>query len=1604
MAELTELRLGKRRHDTYPHVPSRNYTLCIICQERIPDSLQSLTIAGYDAFLYAVNNRGDDTAKRLLDDVKCKDNFLSKHPKYHIKCRSRYTNKKTVEQRKRARLNINDVDDVAKSEISIGTRSGISKVDFKKVCFVCEKTRNKRDERTLILITTKERQEQVFRKAKFLDDKKMLHKIQGFGDTCMDLIANGFRYHRKCLSPYLLLTPVKDDSSASSLDKYKCSFDALVSEIEEKILHENTVYFISQLRDKVRKNLVASNVEDAHLYSSKHLVRQLESHFGEKIVVVPQVGTSRLVCSSTLSLSTLLTEVRQLKSRLEEWEYLEYEGDRNDSERCEQGNHVHFQRESFYAAKSIRKEVKSLEMKTRQKLAGREPGKSDLDISYEEASELIPIELYNHISWMIFDVPFDIGIDGRVALTQKQHEQVLNLCQDIIASMSSVPTPKQLGIALHVIKQTRSKETVTLLNRLGNSISYYDAQRYITSMAINADEKILETGFFIPDNIKHGRFTQFAFDNLDFRESTMDGKTTHGTTHIIYQYPLNSTETNFSSSTKVSLHKPRGMSLSTVKEFQTTPVILTSADRQESRSLCGIKLVPEEQFHDDNISLVNFLYNLCQGGSTDLLDFLDELKPTTWKQFHEMLIADPVEKTTIGYGPFFPESPTRPDVVAESVNYCVGVAKELGQDHCIITCDQAIYEIVLTLQKKYPKKYGNIIIRMGGFHIVMNFLGAIGYLMKSTGIEDILVNSGICQAGTVNKLLDGKDYYAMIHAHTVVERAMFGLLWESFESWTLEQGDCLEVFSELSNCISGLSKAINEQHHEQVMMSYAECMTITKTMRQKLDQFIKMNLESPTSKLWIMYLDMIGILKRFIAAERSGNWNLHIQATEEMLPYIVSAGHSKYTSCLPHYITAMKSLPSAVKLEFTKGNFTVRQQRGKFNGVWSDMALEKTYNKDAKTKLLLGITKHQDTISKYLKALPILTGVSDKVLEMAHMKHESESSERSVLDRDLKQIDTIKSTVVKTMVNPFLVSSENLMNISSGETTLHLELIDAKKKGVAALVKTEQANAKKVDPVKLKTFVEYTKKKPVVQQTMELYKEERAVIRDLCFVENLGPQEKAEAFSYEWTKFPSSLFQPDSLHPDKFAMRKGNKSDYANMIERTMGKDWKAFEELPEENLRTGYFIDLMALIQRLQNLGCSTFEELSKKYLDVFLQMRPNQCNIVHVVGDRYDFGPKSSLKAEERLRRQKSIKKVKLFRPHDNLQLPAWKGYLDSNDNKQYLEEYLLESWTSSSEWIPPGCEFIFGGMKSGPAKHVSAVGVMDLECLECEDHEEADTRIFAHIAFSSKKQSCKRAVVYATDTDILVLGIYHSARIQDLTELWMQKQSIFIPCHWISHHFSNSYSKSVGSAILCAYALTGCDTVSYMFNRGKKRALKVALDCHRILEPFAEYGLLPECNLDVSEAILDSACRYTCALYGKRNFQGSMDELRCHMFRTTKSDIRSLPPTSDAFCLHVKRALYQILIWKRATLSKISLPTPTGFGRNTDNGYLLATRMTKSPKPNLPSSKCNCKKDKCRSRCPCRKAEVKCTKECRCDADPQQCYLAAENSKDNEHDYFV
>lgn len=180
--------------------------------------------------------------------------------------------------------------------------------------------------------------------------------------------------------------------------------------------------------------------------------------------------------------------------------------------------------------------AKHLRVEMKQKEEERTRATESLKINYESASNIVPDDLFNCLAWMMVgQSDAKMNTARRAELTEKQERKVLNVAQEIMANTTSLPIPKHVGLSMYVLKQTGSKEVVRVLNKFGNSISYEDAQRYITAQAHNLGVQTEENGIIIPSNVSPGRFTQCAFDNLDFKENTNDGTTLCSTSHQYYR-------------------------------------------------------------------------------------------------------------------------------------------------------------------------------------------------------------------------------------------------------------------------------------------------------------------------------------------------------------------------------------------------------------------------------------------------------------------------------------------------------------------------------------------------------------------------------------------------------------------------------------------------------------------------------------------------------------------------------------------------------------------------------------------------------------------------------------------------------------------------------------------------------------------------------------------------------------------------------------------------------------------------------------------------------------------------------------------------------------
>ena len=87
----------------------------------------------------------------------------------------------------------------------------------------------------------------------------------------------------------------------------------------------------------------------------------------------------------------------------------------------------------------------------------------------------------------------------------------------------------------------------------------------------------------------------------------------------------------------------------------------------------------------------------------------------------------------------------------------------------VITFDQPLYwkATHIVVNEKENSDIKNIVVRLGGFHTEMSFLGSIGRLMKNSGLHELLET--VYASNTVDNMLSGKAIARAIRGHFLVD-------------------------------------------------------------------------------------------------------------------------------------------------------------------------------------------------------------------------------------------------------------------------------------------------------------------------------------------------------------------------------------------------------------------------------------------------------------------------------------------------------------------------------------------------------------------------------------------------------------------------------------------------------------------------------------------------------------------------------------------------------------------------------------------------------------------------------------------------------------------
>ena len=100
------------------------------------------------------------------------------------------------------------------------------------------------------------------------------------------------------------------------------------------------------------------------------------------------------------------------------------------------------------------------------------------------------------------------------------------------------------------------------------------------------------------------------------------------------------------------------------------------------------------------------------------------------------------------------------------------------------------------------------------------------------------------------------------------------------------------------------------------------------------------------------------------------------------------------------------------------------------------------------------------------------------------------------------------------------------------------------------------------------------------------------------------------------------------------------------------------------------------------------------------------------------------------------------------------------------------------------------------------------------------------FAHLAYCLQTLEQTRAIIHATDTDIM-LSCHHLLSLERLQEIWIQMNDRYMTLHDLLTLLSIKYDtdhKEMSGILLATYVLGGCDTVKYHTDLARKRLLRL------------------------------------------------------------------------------------------------------------------------------------------------------------------------------------
>ena len=279
-----------------------------------------------------------------------------------------------------------------------------------------------------------------------------------------------------------------------------------------------------------------------------------------------------------------------------------------------------------------------------------------------------------------------------------------------------------------------------------------------------------------------------------------------------------------------------------------------------------------------------------------------------------------------------------------------------------------VYCIAKELQMLKPHGFGNIFLGIGGFHMEKIVIACLGKYLEEAGIASVFEETKTFgKVVAVNSVMNGGHYIRGKRGMGLIAETMTSLQLQAFfdtDSNNVKFQDLLHQIVHIQTLLD--SDVLN---YEMIRADWVKCKSHMGLFQDAYSKFKDdKGKESENFRYWTIFLDdLYPILRDLTQSHREGNWELHLSAVQRSLSLFFAFDRTNYRRWIPLYFEDCLNLNNdfpEIYESFLKGGFIVKQTSRNGSGLPMDQALEKSYNKPAKSSGgIIGFSRKKQAVA-----------------------------------------------------------------------------------------------------------------------------------------------------------------------------------------------------------------------------------------------------------------------------------------------------------------------------------------------------------------------------------------------------------------------------------------------------------------------------------------------------------------------------------------------------------------------------------------------------------------------------------------------------------------